>query len=350
MKSSLGVRLANYLFRLGALLLASSLAAVMVFGDAATIKSALRDSGAYQAVADSLVGQASRSLQGQLGSNPLVDSAAAETAIRESLPPQAIQEQSEQSIDGIYAWLNGRTAQPELRFDLQPSIDTLAGKLSDQAADRAAGLPACTPEQVQRLLSDGMDISSLGCAPPGIGSQSARQLISDQLGQTGGILSDPVLTTDNLPKDSSGQTAVDRLAVLPEIFQWLGRLPLISAGLLLAGAALVYWQQRTEWRQAARTLARSLLGVGILLLVLAGLTRLFFMNATDPSGYIGKLVGGGFSEVIVTFVSSLEKAFSIRLLIFGGAYALLATAVLLLLRWRQPKLPSSTSETKLASK
>jgi hypothetical protein len=327
MKHNFSVRLAAYGFRIGALFLAITIAAVLVFGTPDALKQALHESGAYNAAADTVAKQATKS----------TELASADTAAKDSFTPQAVRTTSEQNIDHIYDWLEGKTAKPEIKIDLQPYIGSFTRSLDGQATQKAASLPVCTAAQLQTLDLRNINPLDLPCLPPGVNVANAKDQAVNQAVASNDFLQNPVLTADSLPKDVQGKTIIDRAANAPATYQWLMRAPWLFGALALVSAAATLLLWRSDWRQAVRKLARSLLGVGITLLVVVLVVRLLLQFTTKPDGFVTKMVAGNYGEIIMTFVKSIEQAFTTKLLVAGLIYTAIAIIALIVLRFLKPK-------------
>lgn len=350
MKHTFLVRLASFGFRAGTLIAVITGAAALTFGTPDTLKKALNDSGAYTSAADALVGQTSKSIGKQgassaadIGPEKQTQLAITETAAKASFTPASLQATSEQNIDSLYAWLEGDTPKPDIRIDLQPYVSSFTKSLGDQATQRAASLPACTAEQLRAIDPNNVDILNLPCMPPGVNIAGAKDQAIAQAVASNEFLKNPVITTDSLPKDSQGKTAIDRAANVPQTFQWSMQAPWIFAGLALLCAAAILLLWRSDLREAIRKISRGLLGVGIVLLVIVAVARVLMWEVGKPDGVASKLVAGSYNEVLLAFVKTIERAYTGRLLVVGIAFVAIAILILVTLRITRPNAPAEVS-------
>lgn len=336
MKHPFLVRLASFGFSTSILLLALTAASVMTFGTPQAIKTALRDSGAYQSASDQLAKKASDMTASEPDSksegNLQVDKEAVSQAASSSFSAKAIETNAEQAIDATYGWLGGKTAKPDIKLDLQPYINSFTQSLGDQAIQRAQSLPLCTPEQLRQIDPNNIDVFNLPCLPPGVDLNTAKDQAIAKATESNEFLQKPIVSVDSLPKDAAGKTAVDRAENVPTLYQWSMRAPWILAVLAALSAATIILLIRPDWRLAIRKLARPLFGTGIALVVLVFVARFFFSYVSKPEGIASRLAGGDFKDVILTFMSSLQQAYTGKLLNFGIAYLLIGSVALIALR------------------
>jgi hypothetical protein len=342
MKHSFVSRLINYFLGLSLLGLAVFTAATMTFGSPDSVKQALRDSGAYKQAASLLADRASQEAAKAGGAS--LESMSVDSAARSSISPELIQRDGEGAIDNTYAWLQGQTPSLKISIDLTPYINSFTGRLGDQAVQQASALPDCTIQQLQQLNLQHANVFDLPCKPTGVNLNTLKEQAVTQLTKSSDLLGNPVASTDSLPKDDRGKTALDHAKDLPQVFQWSMLLPWACAIAALVFASLIILLSRPAYHAGLRLLSRSLLGAGITVLVLVTVAKLFFWYATRPDGVFSRLVAGNFSEVILSFARSLEKAYDSRLLIFGIGYTILGLAGIFMARF----LKGSTTEVSSA--
>ncbi len=334
MKHSTLTRLAAYGFRSGIFLLALTASATLAFGSPAAIKSALKESGAYEKASEALAIQAGNSLS-TVDSQTVVNEAA-----KDSFKPESVQTTTEKAIDSTYRWLEGETAKPDISIDLRPYMRGFTDKLGDQATERASMLPVCTAEQLRSIEPGNVDIFNLPCRPPDVDLASAKDQAIARATASNGFLQNPVIDTDSLPKDAEGKTIVDKASSAPQIYAVAMQLPWVFGALALLSAITLAFLMRANWHHTVRKLGRSFVGVGLTLLVIVVLARLFFWYATQPDSYISKLASDEYHGVLIAFVRSLETSYTGWLLIFGSAYAALGILVLVMMRIFWPKRPA----------
>jgi hypothetical protein len=354
MKHPILVRLAVLGFSTSILLLALTAASTMVFGTPQAIKSALRDSGAYRSASEQLAKKAgdmatSSESDSKSESDLQLDREAVSQAAASSFTDKAIQTNAEQAIDATYSWLDGKTAKPEIKLDLQPYINSFTQSLGDRAVQRTQSLPLCTPEQLRQIDPNNIDVFNLPCLPPGVNLNAAKDQAIAKAVESNDFLKEPVISVDSLPKDTAGKTAVDRAENVPTLYQWSMRAPLILAVLALLSTAVIMLLLRPDWRLVIQKLARPLFGTGIALVILVVVARLFFSYVSKPEGLASKLAGGDFKDVILTFMSSLQQAYTDKLLNFGIAYLIVGLVALVALRIVKQHGGSATAASPVAA-
>jgi hypothetical protein len=319
--------------------LAITTTGVLVFGSPAALKAALKDSGAYNAASSHLAQQAGKAVNNQ--SAVTLDQTTVQSAAQQNFSAQTVESNTESVVDNMYGWLQGKTAKPEFKLDLSPYVGQFTQSVGDQTVQHVASLPICTAEQLRQIDPNNININQLPCRPPGVDLNTAKQQAIDQVVQSNSFLSNPVISSDTLPKDAEGKTALDRADSLPGVFQWTMRGPWIFGGLAVLCAALIMWLLWSEsWRTGVRKLARSLVGVAITLLLIVLITKLSLHFVTSSDSIAGKLVNKDFQQVLITFAKSLEQAYDSKLLTFGIVYAAVGIVALLVLRFWKPAAPS----------
>jgi hypothetical protein len=340
MKHTFLLRLAGLGFSTAILFLAITAAIAQVFGTPQALKTALQQSGAYDTASQQLASKAGEATASEAGEGLPLDKADVSQAAAENFSAKAIQTNAEEVIDGSYGWLEGKTDKPDITIDLSPYIAGFTQSVGDQAVQRVQGLPACTPEQLRQLDPNNIDVFNLPCMPPGVNLATAKEQAITQATKSNEFLQDPVITTDSLPKDAEGKTAIDNLAYVPQIFQWTMRAPWIFAAIAALSAVAIMLITKPEWQAGIRKLARTLFVTGLILTLFILLTRLLFNYLTRPDGTASKLAGGDFKDVILAFARSLEQAFNNNLLVFGIVYILAGVAGLTTLRFLKSRAGS----------
>ena len=356
MRHPLLFRLANYGWRTCLLLLALTAALAYTLGSPQTLKSALADSGVYQTASKQLTDQAVSRTVSETG--PALNGVAEgtiRTAAAETFTPQAIRQTAERSIDNIYAWLSGETDTLDASIDTSAYARTYADKLVaggtseavDDALREAQSLPACTPEQLQQIarqLEQG-SIQEPPCSPLAGANEEAQQALKELL--SGAAVNSEDLTA--IVRDQAEQSIPPELQTIPavETIRSLDYLPtayrasmaapwLFGFVALLSALGAVMWAG--DRRAGSRKLARSLLGVGIALVVIAALVRLLIFTITKPDGPLASFAGNEFGGIFVKFISSVGQRWDAAVFLYGIAYIIVAVLMLLYIRRLQPAL------------
>jgi hypothetical protein len=339
-------------FKILLLLTATVMAIVIVLGNPKPLKTSLSESKVYDALVDNAIKSMESPNKPQEGQEDGISLSQPEVkqAVQNAFTPALLQGSTEQIIDGVYRWLDGKTPQPDFKIDLTNAKATLAANLSEYAVRRFNSLPACTTQQLRELNTD-IDPLNVPCQVSGVSSTQISQKLNEEILNNKDFLPNPVITADNLPKNDQGKTSFEQLDQLPKAFK-LGK----SSGLILAvltvllGLALVFL--RHNKRRGIRTVAVSLLGVGIFLALTTLLVIFLFSKATQPNGQITNSLGdNAFNASVVSIVKALSNALNRVLLQLAVLYVGLGAIMLIGLRFIRPKAaevpatPSSSTDT-----
>ena len=156
------------------------------FGSAGTIKSALNQSGVYNDLAASVVQQAATANGGTIGN----DQQAVQKAVSDAVSPAYLQKETNSVLDGIYAWIQGKTTDLSFNVDLTPIKGNLVNSVAEQAKLHAQSLPACT--DLASASAAASDPFSATCLPPGVtpdavAEQARQQVLSSDAFKTSSI-------------------------------------------------------------------------------------------------------------------------------------------------------------------
>jgi hypothetical protein len=319
--------LCSQLFKFSLFFAAVAAAAVVVFGTPLHLKDSLKTSGIYEKAVDSIIDQAKKD-QGNQASDVPIDDPEVQAAIKNALPPEFLERTSEQAIDGIFGWLQGKTETPQFAIDLNEAKQRLANSVADTAYNRASTLPVCTTEQLQQLNPSDIDVFSLPCLPPNINLQAERDKLVDQITSGGEFLEDTTISADDLPKEN-GETAFDRASMVPTVYQWLVRTPWILGGLaLLFGAGLVWLHD--ERRRGIWLVGRATLATGAVLLISALIVNYL-------TGQINLKDGEPIQTALVDLARNLSDLTNAVLIKFGVVYVVVGSAIMLGIHFTKPK-------------
>ncbi len=340
----------SLIFKLSLTLLLVIAPVVMVLGTSGQIKQSLQDSKIYDSAVDSLVDNIKKDADNHQDPNQKDDSPFAEAAVQDALKkavtPAFLQSSSEQIIDGMYGWLQGKTAQPEFKIDISGVKKTFTDAVGDYAVNRGKTLPACTVAQARQALADGkVEPLTTPCLPAGYSLEDLRGEITKQLntpkpGEKDNLLQHNEITPDTLPAGDDGQNPIKKLTTdagkAPQIFHWLTLAPLLLGALAVASGGLVL-ALHDEKRRGLRQLAWTLLPLGVLGLLSVFLTN-FALNKLEHSGSLIK-ADNALKEPLITLIHSLTSAFNHSLLLLAGVYVVLGAGTLIVLKLTAPKEP-----------
>jgi len=224
-----------------------------VFGTATGLKQVFVKSGVYQSiVADVLHQQTNTSPNTAIP----VDQPQVKQIIENAFPPQFLQSQTEQVIDALYTWLNGKSPSLQFAVDLSTAKRKLADGVEQYTIAHLATLPSCPANEIP---SGDIDPFSAACVPGGID----RRAIAAKERETivnGSFLKNSTISASTL-KNSDGKTLSQQLQKAPAVYRRAKLGLYISALLALTLAAIVVFASAT-WRQGLRKVSTILVIVG----------------------------------------------------------------------------------------
>lgn len=317
---------------LGFALLATAWAHVGVatIGNRETVKTWLSEGGFYDKVVDIVLESTSKDAYEEGEETFAVSDPKVQAIARDSFSPAFLQENMEKFLDGMYGWLDGDTANPEFVIDLSQAKQRMADGLANYATERAAGLPACTPDQLEGL-NDGFDPLTAPCLPPGVSPAQAGAATSEKV-LSEDFLVENTLSGEDLKVNDNGQQASlndSQLGRLPAAYKLATYGPYVFGVLALLLATAVFFLSPTK-RLGVRRLGIVFLTSGIIL----GLTFLAFNRsaswlsgrAEDLSGETGagRALAAGIVKAVNQDISGLLLWYAVGFLAIGIAGLLLA--------------------------
>lgn len=297
-----------------------------IFNTPQTLKAALDESGIYKEITPNIAKEQLAAL-----SLPPQD-IGIKNALEQALPAPFYQQASEQIVDGTYAWMQGRAAQPEFSIDTAAVKSNFASNVAVYMKQQMEALPEC--ERDMPPPTSARDALTLFCLPkhvtPDAVADAARQqvLASDAFGK------DDTITAATL-KDGQGRTLAEQLAFLPPLYQaYVPTLIALPVIILLLGVALVFLSK--DRRTGLRRAAWALLVMGLVGLVFAAAGTEIFYMAVRIFGLPVTLAFETQDKLVATIELLATNArpwwFGISL-----GYALLGTVLFVILRLRRPK-------------
>jgi hypothetical protein len=228
----------------------------------------LADSKIYDHLPAATLVQTQKSgTDGGPGSISLNDPAVRQAA-QTAFPPDLLRHSANTFLDSNYDWLAGKTATPSFSIDFSAAKQNFAKLVGQAAAAHLAALPACTPAQLAQL-SIPVDSLSVSCRPAILTAQAEGARITEAVGNSNDLLSDPVVTAGSLNQDiknSQGLPYYQKLSWAPRAYRITLKLPWILGALaLLSGLGIVFIA--LSRRRGARRIGAVLLLAGIILIV-----------------------------------------------------------------------------------
>lgn len=333
--------LSSQIFKSCLYLLAMITAVVIVFGEPTQLKKTIHASRIYDKIVSSVLDQ-SQSSQANSADNIPINDPLIQQAAQAAFPPNFLEQSTNQVIDGIYGWLQGKTESPEFEIKLGDAKQRFATAVGDIAANRVSKLPICTLQQLRTQDLNNLDPFAVPCQPPGINIKAEQSKIMTSINNDENFLQDTTISADTLTKQN-GQTIFDQASVAPTTFQWFTRLPYLLGGLgILAGSSMVFLHE--DKRRGIWVIGRTLLFSGVVLLVGAFLA-MYLANQFHIQNF-----GAGNTAIessLQPIVRSLTNALNRVIYTFAGFYLLIGSTVMLTIHLTRPKQQSTNP---LASK
>lgn len=281
-------------------------------GSSAPIKKILADSGIYSSIVSGTLDQAKTSGGNQGDGVSLTDPAVKQIA-ENTFTPQFLQQNTEEVLDSVFVWLNGKTPLPDFQIDLSSLKSTFATEAGKAAQQRAAGLPACATAPAASF-----DAFSATCLPHGLTPAQVAAQVQNDIYSGQGLLKDPVITADDIRVSNSDQSIfADQLKNAPEAYQRVKATPVILGilSLLIAGTIIFLSSSRGK---GLRRVGIVLLVIGVFLLIFAwGLNYGVNQKALPELDMDNKVL----QEKVRTLVSDVTSSIDKTYWIVGGIYA-----------------------------
>lgn len=308
----------------------------MTFSTPDAIKQAADDSNIYQTAVDNILDTAKKNIRSQDAQLP-IDQPEIEQAAREAFPADLLSKNSGSIIDGFYAWLQGKTEQPEFSVNLSEAKQSFASGAADYAVKRYESLPPCTLAQLRTLDAE-VDPFSVDCRPPGLASVSVRQEVIDKILGSPEFLADTNFTAEDLPKDEQGRTVTENLSKAPDAYNVLRTLPWIL-GLLSAVFGIGVFLLSDTKKQGIKSIGITLLGTGLFIGIGALLADWTFKQVNSQAKE-------PFADSLISITTSLIQSVNGNLLKFYASYILLGTVILLSLWYQNKQIKQGAKTTR----
>lgn len=286
-------------------------------------------------------------------SNPNVQQAA-----KAAFPPQLLQQSVNTFLDSNYAWLQGKTSQPNFVIDLTAAKQNFAQQVGKYAQTHIASLPICTNAELTDIPDPAnIDPLAASCRPAQVSPETAGAKVTQEILSGNNFLSNPILTPQSInPKDPgavSQQPYYEKLSKAPQAYRVGQKLPFILSVLALAstlGIILVAPLRRRGVRRVGLMLFTS----GIILVIFKFVTD-FGFNKLEHKIFNNATVGS-LQQSLVDFAHRLQSQIVAVDIYFGTAFLLLALIIFIyLFKTRQttdkpstPGTPTDITQTQLA--
>ena len=307
----LGALLPFFLFAL-----AVDTSIIRATGSSDPIKKILANSGIYDSIISSALDQAKSEVGSQDDVN--LSDQTVKTIAERTFTPQFLKENTEQVLDSIYLWLDGKTTLPNFKIDLSSLKTTFAVEAAKVAQERAATLPAC-PAGLSGS-ADNFEPFSATCLPRSLTPALVNDQVKNSLSSGEGFLENPVITADTIKVSGSNQSVfADQLKDVPNYYQQVKKTPIYLAILSLLIALGVIFLSSSR-RAGLRRVGIILVIVGTLLLIFAWVLNWGVNQKALPQLELENKV---LQEKLKTLASDITANIDKTFWTFGGAYAAL---------------------------
>ena len=291
---------------------------------------------------DHFVSNAVEQGQKSVGSTPdstvtSLSDTAVQDAAKSAFSQQLVQESINKFIESNYDWLEGKTTSPSFVIDLTAAKQSFAEQVGAYVTQHLATLPVCPNlPTAQAAAADPLNAT---CRPPSVSPQAAGAQVTQQIASSDELLSNPVLTAQNINPEPNTQSKpyYTRLGDLPKAYQFGQKLPYIFGALALLSAVvlgLLYIPRRKGVRWVG-----IVFGVAGLLLILVKFTSDMAFNRLEDRVF-NPSTNGELQHSLTSFAHQIENA-SVKIdLIFGIAFLVIAGILLLIARMARTKTPT----------
>lgn len=287
---------------------------IKMAGSSAPIKKVLADSGIYSSLISSSLDQAKTSGGDQGGGVSLTDPAIKQAA-ENTFTPQFLQQNTENVLDSVFVWLDGKTPLPDFKIDLGSLKSTFAVEAGKAAQERAAGLPLCTTAS-----NEPFDAFSATCLPRSLTPSQVAAQVQNDINSGEGFIKDPTITADSIKSDGSSQSVFsDQLKNAPNIYQKIKKTSMVLAILALLATLGIVFLSASRTRGLRRA-GIVLLLVGFIMLVFAWALNWGVNQKALPKLNLDNKV---LQEKVRTLVSDITANIDKTYWTFGASYAIL---------------------------
>lgn len=292
------IAILTYLIVVSLLFAANTTVFSLVTSNPARLKSIIRDSGAYDRAGNVLIEQAAsqQAQESNLLLNPDIKKIAAE-----SIDKKVAEKQTNGFIDGTYAWLQGKTAEPEFTLSLAEAQTNFIDQTALYLEKRLATLPPCNTFELPQP-GRGYDVLNATCRPPiNIDATTIKNELSEQLrSQPDSFMASRLSAKDFTTPD--GQNLFASIKRAPEVFSLAKWLPLITLLIaILAGAGILMLND--DKKRALLTIGLTALASSALLLATPYAIAAIISSTVENSPQITPAVSKLFLPVLLEFNS-----------------------------------------------
>lgn len=314
--------LSDNLLRILVYATATTAVLALVAGNRSLVKQTIAESGAYQKFVPSIIESNKDNSTIPLSDPEVV------LIINKAFPPETLKNKTEDIVDSIFNWLEGKESEVIFTVDFTENKNQLGDKLSEYAFTNLAFKDTCEtqPEYFDPFTSE--------CRPYGYDIFKGETEFADQIKSTEGFLGQTVLTQASLPANKSGKTIFEQYSNAPVIYKWLMRAPWILGVMTIISAVSFVGYLPNKRRGVAR-LGKTISATSVTLIVTP---LIFSVIIPQFSKSFQSEISGSSAEVLFNdIITSLTRSFDRMMIGFGVWLLLIGIAILLGEKMTRPK-------------
>lgn len=303
-------------------------------GNADHVKGALSESGVYGTVVQEgldQIGQDTAAGNTRATDTIPVEQPEVQAVIKQSMPPELLEEQTNGVIDGVYAWLRGETPTVQFEFDLTDSKVKLADGLGNYVAQRLEALPVCTSAG---QISAELNLFTATCVPRGFDKAAAAGQVRDEILNNKDFLEDPVYTAKDLNTNNTQKVQIGNVTLNRDLYNQTRINMYITGALAIVLAAGIVLFSNTR-RIGARRVGIITTVIGSISAALAGIFGLILHAVIQR--LIQSPDTNAFDKNLIDAVRLLTQDMRTWWLVYGLSLLAAGVITLIVLRVMRPK-------------
>ena len=318
-------------FKLLLLLVPIIFALAIVLGTPKHIETALKESRVYDQIVGVIIDNSKKDVKDN-NTQEVLNQPEIQAAAEKAFNPTVLRGASENFLNGVYGWVQGKTTEPQFSIDLTTPKNQLVQGVTDYAKKRADGLPVCTLQQL-RSLNPNMDLLSVPCVPPGTNTQTLANQFAQDFQNGADFLNKPVISNETITKNNDGQSIGQKLKAVPKAYKAVQTGKWVLFVLTLGLGALLIFCRRNR-RAGIRHVAWGMIGVATFLLI-AQIVYWFMFDKVNKGG-----TNTATQVMVLDGAKALIREFNKVLLWFIAGYAIVGAGLLVFLKMKFSPAPN----------